>query len=129
MMSNGDDLFVYGGEYRSLKGITICEVVKDWFEGNRYLVCDHDLSKDAPEIVWAAILEILQRDLTAEQEALLAAGPLEDLLSSHGSVLIDRVEQQAKQNPRFNHLLGGVWQLEMTPEIWERVQRVRAEVW
>ena len=84
---------------------------------------------DAQEVAWGAILIILQRDVSNEEKALLAGGPLETLLSLHGSTFIDRVEQQAKENPAFNHLLGGVWKGEMSPDIWERVQKARKRVW
>jgi len=54
----------------------------------------------------------------------LAAGPLEDLLARHGATVIGRVEGEAKSNPAFATVLGGVWQSTMSDEIWERVQAV-----
>lgn len=128
-MDNDEEMGWFAGEYRSRKGISISEVVKEWSEGSGELLYDLELCKEAPEIVWAAILEILPREITDEQKALLAAGPLEALLSFHGDTFIDRVEQQAQENARFNHLLGGVWQFQMPREIWERVQRARKVVW
>lgn len=59
----------------------------------------------------------------------LAAGPLEDLLSDHGAELIEKVETEARRNPSFNLLLGGVWEGGMTKEIWGRVQAARLKVW
>jgi len=47
----------------------------------------------------------------------------------HGPQFIERVEHEAERHSRFNHLLGGVWQNEMSPEIWQRVQTVRKEIW
>jgi len=88
-----------------------------------------DAVYDSPEVAWLAILEILARELTEDQMASLAAGALEDLLGTHGPQFIERVEHEAKQNERFNHLLGGVWQCQMSPEIWKRVQKARKEVW
>jgi hypothetical protein len=89
----------------------------------------YDVVHDEPEVAWAAILQILQRDLTEDQTAVLAAGPLEALLALHGPKFIKRVESEAEGNPRFSHLLGGVWQNRMAPEIWERVQTARKEAW
>ncbi len=89
----------------------------------------YDVVRDKPEIAWPAMLRILEHELTEDQTAVLAAGPLEDLLAVHGSQFIERVEHEAQRNPRFNHLLGGVWQNEMAREIWERVQKARSEVW
>lgn len=59
----------------------------------------------------------------------LAAGALEDLLSEHGDELIETVEAEARRNPQFNLLLGGVWQGGMSPEIWCRIQAARLKVW
>jgi hypothetical protein len=88
-----------------------------------------DACTEEPEIAWLAILEISRRNLTDEQKSLLAAGPLETLLSWHGSDFIDRVESEAKSNSKFNDLLGGVWQHDMPDEIWDRIQKVRKSVW
>jgi hypothetical protein len=111
---------------------SVNSVVKDWLEQSQHPDGDstmYDVVHDAPEVAWAAILEILQGELTEDQLAVLAAGPLEDLLAVHGPVFIERVEREATRDPRFNHLLGGVWQNQMKSEIWERVQKARKEVW
>ena len=59
----------------------------------------------------------------------LAAGALEDLLSEHGDELIEKVETEARRNPQFNLLLGGVWQGGMSSEIWRRIQAARLKAW
>ena len=111
---------------------SVTDVVEDWLEkssredGHTTM---YDVVYDEPEIAWPAILQILERELREEQIAVLAAGPLEDLLALHGPEFIDRVECEAARNPRFNRLLGGVWQNRMLQEIWERVQKARREVW
>src|SRR5262245_7875762 len=87
----------------------------------------YDACIEDPETAWRAILEILKRDLTDDQTALLAAGPLEDLLVWHGPAFINRVEDEARLNSPFNHLLGGVWRREMPKEIWERIEHARKE--
>jgi hypothetical protein len=61
--------------------------------------------------------------------AVLAAGPLEDLLAYHGSEFIDRVETEARRNPRFRDLLGGVWRNTITDDIWARVEKIRGPGW
>ena len=88
-----------------------------------------DLVCDEPEIAWSIILQILEHPLTEEQESLLAAGPMESLLRRHGSQFIERVEREANRCPRFNHLLGGVWQNTTHEQIWTRVQKARKTVW
>ncbi len=59
-----------------------------------------------PERALRLILQILQRDHASEVIAILAAGPLEDLLSGHGPKMIDAIEEEARQNPKFAFLLG-----------------------
>ena len=40
---------------------------------------------------------------------LVGAGPLEDLVHKHGSVLAGEIERLANQDPSFERALGGVW--------------------
>jgi len=77
-----------------------------------------------PEKGWLAILNAIETPLLEKYLGTLAAGPLEDLLSYHGEAFISRVEIQAKANPKFAWLLGGVWQYQIKEEIWSRVQAV-----
>jgi hypothetical protein len=106
---------------------TVNDVIA-WFEDEHALE-DFSFCQENPELVWQAILEVVRRDLSDEEKGDLAAGPLEELLYFHGADFIDRVEQAAQTNEQFNHLLGGVWRAEMPLEIWERVEKVRKEVW
>jgi hypothetical protein len=103
-------------------------LMAEWLAGDPEGKMDDALDEN-PEIVWRTILEILQRDLTDDERALLAAGPLEGLFRLHGSNFIERAEQEAKVNPRFIYLLGGVWHSDIPQEIWQRVERMRREVW
>ena len=104
----------------------VSDLVAAWFEGDYSLL---DSCTDQPECAWLVVQEILNRDLSSDEEALLAAGSLENLLALHGAVFIDRVERMAASNPRFKYLLGGVWRCEMPAEIWTRIQAVRDSVW
>jgi hypothetical protein len=83
-----------------------------------------DDARDNPERAWQCILYALESPQCYEHFGVLAAGPLEDLLSFHGEAFIDRVEALSQQNPKFASLLVGVWQFQMTDEIWNRVQQV-----
>jgi len=49
---------------------------------------------------------------------------IEDLLSMHGDKFIDRIEAEARTDPSFAKLLGGVWKSQMSDQLWERVQAV-----
>jgi hypothetical protein len=122
-----DVAFVICGECGTqLPERTVSEVVAAWVGGEHTM---YDAVHDSPEVAWPAILEILSRGVTDEQLSLLAAGPLEDLLASHGAQFIERVEEEARRSPSFNRLLGGVWQNQMSQEIWSRVQKARRDVW
>jgi hypothetical protein len=85
--------------------------------------------REDPDTGWLLILEILSRtedDLTI---SCLAAGPLEDLIAQHSAYVIDRVETEARRNPKFRHLLGGVWSNVTPQDIWARVEAARGETW
>ena len=79
--------------------------------------------------LWQFILEVYKRDLPDNVIGVLAAGPLEDLLAKRGVDFIDRIEELARKDPKFNYLLGGVWRNSMTDEVWQRVQAIRNHVW
>jgi|ERR1041384_7664703 hypothetical protein len=96
--------------------------------GDRHCRLD-DAASDDPESAWSAILKVIEHPLTDEQTAYLAAGPPEILLSKHGAAFIDRVEHEARVNPKFSFLLGGVWKHGMSDDVWNRVQRARSAVW
>ena len=102
------------------------DLVAAWFGGE---ITMFDACTDEPEAAWAAVLEILGRPLSDEQTANLAAGPLETLLAWHGPQVIDRVEDQARVDPRFRHLLGGVWRHGMSDGVWDRVVSARRKAW
>ncbi|WP_310446095.1 DUF6869 domain-containing protein [Thiobacillus sp.] len=90
------------------------------------------MDKRTPDQRLQAILNALKNtkaDPSHHTFQNLAAGPLEDLLSDHGRDLIEQVETEARRNPNFNLLLGGVWQGGMSEEIWARIQAARLKVW
>ena len=85
----------------------------------------NDYIETDPELAWKLLLNILSLDINQRAIGLLAAGPLEDLLSDHGPQLIDRIEKEAKTNDSFKYALTGVWQGGMDDNIWRRVQEAR----
>lgn len=80
------------------------------------------------EDCWRVILEVLWRKPPQCVIGMLAAGALEDLIEDWGAVFIDRIELEARRNPAFRHLLGGIWE-SGPPEVWARVKNARGEVW
>jgi hypothetical protein len=83
-----------------------------------------DLINDDAQLGWRFVLAVNEMDSSPEIQEVLAAGPLEDLLSKHGAVVIEAVESEARRNPLFAQLLGGVWQNRMPETIWSRVRAV-----
>ncbi|RBP47004.1 hypothetical protein DFR28_1157 [Arenicella xantha] len=83
-----------------------------------------DVTYDEPEISWKAILEIMSRGPNERVIGALSAGPLEDIIHYHGDAFIERIEEQARNDPSFRHLLGGVWR-GGSIEIWNRVIKAR----
>lgn len=66
------------------------------------------LTEDEPDEAWGLIVDLVERAPSGEALSWVAAGPLEDLLSRHGSELIGRVEQRASSDSRFRKCLAGV---------------------
>jgi hypothetical protein len=89
---------------------------------NDELMC---LVWEDPERAWPIIMSIAERDLPTWQLAILAAGPLEDLLQAHGLKFIDRVEQKALQSESFRkNVLARIYPDACRPD--EVADRVRA---
>jgi hypothetical protein len=87
-----------------------------------------DMATVNPEFLWKFILAAYNRDL-GDADPFFAAAPLEDLISGHGDKFIDRIENLALRDDRFNFLLGGVWKSSTTDEVWQRIEAVRRTVW
>ena len=105
---------------------TVDELVSKWLSGEEFSMAGAIVFPKAdPETAWQAVLHIMWHDLSEKQEALVAAGPVESLLSWHGAQFIDRIEAEAQRSPAFAHLLGGVWRQDMPDEIWQRVESAR----
>ena len=88
-----------------------------WAFDSVWEMCQKD-----PDAAWQVILAVLAADQSDSVIGRLSAGPLEDLLAHHPYEVIERVESEARRNPQFAHLLGGVWQNAMPDDVWERVQ-------
>ena len=83
-----------------------------------------DACIEEPEIAWQAIIQILQHELTNDQIGMLAAGPLETLLASHGLDFIDRVIDESKKDARVVFMLGIVHRRDMPKEVLEKIRNL-----
>jgi len=93
---------------------------------------DLGLPRGDPELCLASIAELLSR-IPADPESrhfqLLAAGPLEDLLSAHGDAMIDKIDTLARREPKFRTLLNGVWLTSASPTVKERLSKYLRNPW
>jgi len=84
----------------------------------------YDLVHDQPEAAWPIIQELWTLDQTDRMLAIIAAGPVEDLLCWHGPDFIGRIEQLAGQHAVVRKLLGAVWRRDMAEDVWLRLKAV-----
>jgi hypothetical protein len=89
----------------------------------------YDVSNDSPQLCLDLAEEVLNYEIDDELLSVLAAGPVEEVLAVHGEAIIGAVEAKAASNPKFRHLLGGVWKNAMSDEVWARVCSARETVW
>jgi hypothetical protein len=88
-----------------------------------------ELCRTDPDTSWDVILDILHTPHDDAVTAVLAAGPLEDLLGNFGAEVIGRVEERSKSDAAFKDLLGGVWPGRIPKDVWARVESCRGETW
>jgi hypothetical protein len=62
-----------------------------------------------PQLKWPLILRLLDTVADDSEVGLVAAGPLEELLTMYGKDFIDRIETEAVTNPKLRDALSGVW--------------------
>lgn len=84
------------------------------------------LAARAPDLCLDAVLASLAIATTPDDAALIAAGPLEDLLAASGPAIIGRIETEAAAHPRLRYALTGVWSEGSagTP-LWQRIEAAR----
>jgi hypothetical protein len=72
----------------------------------------------------ALVKALVDAAASADDLALVGAGPVEDLLVEHGRALIDEIDRLARQAPHFASALAGVWwsSAEAGPEVTARLE-------
>ena len=101
-----------------------CKLEKDR-DNNWSALADYerDLREDNPDRALDLILAVLLIESNPVVLSVLAAGPLEDLISM---AMMDRFEGEAATNPQFKELLGGVWYSRQSEEIQSRLNAILA---
>lgn len=94
-------------------------------DDNMFTMMDYerDLREEDPDKAIDLILEILKIETSPVLLSLLAAGPLEDVISME---TIDRIEREASADKRFRDLLGGVWYYRTSDELKARLDALVA---
>jgi hypothetical protein len=82
----------------------------------------HRLIWNVPDVAWELITVLIDAAPSEDALGFFAAGPLEELLSEHGPRVIDKLEARARVNENFLKAVRKVWRLEMTDEVWSRIQ-------
>lgn len=83
-----------------------------------------DLIAHAPEDAYEVVRELVREAPSPYVLSIVAAGPLEDLLSDWGERLIDRLETDARDDPKLMAACAGVWKLYMPDDVWDRLRRL-----
>lgn len=84
-----------------------------------------ELVRKRPADAWSVIVQLLDRAPTDDAIATIAAGPLEDLMSLHGADFIESATTLARNNPKFQRALSGVWHQDgMSPKVWRQLQKI-----
>ena len=96
------------------------------FDRSVYIL--QDLVYEDPETAWELILEIVAATDDEKVLSLLGCGELENLLSYHFDLFIERVEKQSREDKKFAFAMSCVWQLFMTDEQYERLNNLVKEL-
>jgi hypothetical protein len=96
-------------------------------DDNLFAIMDfeRDLREENPDRMIDLILEILKIETNPVLLSVLAAGPLEDVISLK---TIDRIAREAQANKRFHDLLGGVWYYRASDELKTRLDALVGEM-
>ena len=112
------------------EAMSVAELARAWVEqysksdrdrdDNFFAMMDYEreLREEDPDKAIDLIVEILKIETNPVLLSLLAAGPLEDVISME---TIDRIEREASANKRFHDLLGGVWYYRAPDELKARL--------
>lgn len=79
-----------------------------------------ELVERDPDEGWRITCALVNRAPSDRALAIVAAGPLEDLLTKHGVAVIDRVEEESRKNDRLRLALSGVWGIGPGNPIYQR---------
>jgi len=77
---------------------------------------------------WKFIICALELANTDAELGHLAAGPLEHFIGKFGEEYIDRIEELAEKDLKFNRLLTGVWKHLSVNDVWNRIKILQKRI-
>jgi len=84
----------------------------------------NNVALNHPEEAWPVVLELIRRAPSNRVLASIAAGPLEDLIRKHTNLIIDKVDDAARRDPKFRLCLTGVWYgKDLSPDVRARIEK------
>jgi len=84
--------------------------------------CIDEMVEHAPAAAVGFLIVACAQTRSLPELCIIAAGPLENLLQSHGSTVIPHLEKIARIDPRFRLMLSGTWGRErINPDVWARL--------
>jgi hypothetical protein len=133
--------YVAGREEIDFGGLSIEELAAVWValtassdldkerDGSASALFDYqgELARNDPLEALELVKAVLLIEDNPKVLAVLAAGMLEDLIPAEEGPVVDAVVAEAECNPRFRHLLGGVWFSGMSQAVTERLEKARGE--
>ena len=75
------------------------------------------------QTAWNVVIA-LTRTAADERLEYIGAGPVEDLVCTHGTALVDYIEVEARRDPRFREALASIWLIadEISSDVLSRLQ-------
>jgi hypothetical protein len=84
--------------------------------------CAYEVEQDYPHLLLPLIVAAMDASDTPGDAAYIAAGLLENAITKHGPLLIDKIEALAAHSAKFRYFLSAIWGERSTdPAIWARV--------
>jgi len=82
----------------------------------------HELISTEPERAWRLMIQMVRQSQDDLALAGVAAGPLEDLLAWCGPQFVERAENLAASEPRFQQALMMIYTSRLQPDIRRRIE-------
>lgn len=84
--------------------------------------CAYEVEQDYPHLLLPLIVAAMDASDTPGDAAYIAAGLLENAITKHGPLLIDKIEALASRSAKFRYFLSAIWGERSTdPAVWARI--------